>query len=118
MGKISPLQKWRNPPPPGRNFRAVGPRVLLSACPTFFGGIYQKFWKSGSPPPPRSENPGVTNNFTVNSLITVPALKKCGVLDGHALRIVDALKKPKARPSPPAILDLGQQILGIIARSG
>ena len=37
------------------------------------------------------------------SLINVPAPKNCGVLDGHALRIVVALKKRKARPSPPAI---------------
>ena len=36
------------------------------------------------------------------SLINAPALKKCGVLDGLALRIVDALKKRKACPSPPA----------------
>ena len=36
------------------------------------------------------------------SLINAPALKKCGVLDGHALRILDALKKWKPLPSAPA----------------
>ena len=34
------------------------------------------------------------------TLINMAALKKCGVLDGHALRIVDALKK-KPAPSAP-----------------
>ena len=34
------------------------------------------------------------------TLINMAPLKKCGVLDGHALRIVDALKK-KPAPSAP-----------------
>ena len=32
------------------------------------------------------------------SLINAGAFKKCGVLDGHALRILNALKKEKDRP--------------------
>ena len=36
------------------------------------------------------------------TLINMAALKKCGVLDGHALRIVDALKKKPAPSAPVA----------------
>ena len=46
-------------------------------------------------------------NLTIRYLVLellatliMAALKKCGVLDGHALRIVDALKK-KPAPSAP-----------------
>ena len=45
-------------------------------------------------------------------------LKKCGVLDGHALRIIDASKKRHAHPCHLQLQDLGQQISGAIARNG
>ena len=40
-------------------------------------------------------------------LINVSTFEKCGVLDGHALRILDALKKRKTRPAAPAITGSG-----------
>ena len=36
------------------------------------------------------------------TLINMAALEKCGVLDGHALRIVDALKQKQAPSAPVA----------------
>ena len=62
-------------PPPKFHPPPVSQKRL---APTFGEGVYQNFRVGGSPPPPPppvKKNPGMTNNFTVNSYAS-----ECGQL--------------------------------------